>query len=454
MVNPLLDKRQSGVLLHISSLPGGKLGQDAFDFIDFLASCHFRIWQLLPLCPPHTGGSPYDAISAFAGHTGILVEGTSIPAGYSALKQSEQHSFNDFCSQQGFWLDDFALYQAIKNQYEQPWTGWPVELKKRAPSSLEHFAHENQQQLFNIKYAQYQFFLQWSALREYAKVKGILLFGDMPIFVAHDSADCWAHQELFQLDDSGQPTYVTGVPPDYFSETGQRWGNPHYDWQTMQADNFSWWQQRVTHQLKLYDLIRIDHFRGFSASWKIPANEETAIGGFWEKTPGYQLFDTLLEGNTTPPIIAEDLGIITEDVESLRDHYEFPGMKILQFAFDGKEDNPYLPENIEKNSVVYTGTHDNNTSLGWFNELDPDLQSKILQTLELDSEMPWPLIETALACNANTAIIPMQDLLELNEEHRMNIPGTIEGNWQWKFHWPQINNELIEKANFLNNKYR
>jgi len=473
----MLTQRRSGILLHPTSLPGqqpiGSLGQEAYDFVDFLQASGQAVWQLLPLGPIGYGNCPYSSFSAFAGNPLLINLSRLVEAG--DLRQSDlspiatatsstdfntattlnlpklqlagenfkrrgtpirQHAFDQFCHRQAGWLDDYALFMVLREECrKQPWQHWPPELSQRDSSALRDAENRLQQELYQQKYQQFVFFEQWSALKHYANTKGIDMFGDLPIFVAEDSVEVWANRELFYLDDKGRATLVAGVPPDYFSATGQRWGNPLYRWERMAEDNFIWWQNRFHWNLELFDLLRVDHFRGFSACWAIPANEETAENGDWMEAPGEQLFTLLQRQIGSLPIIAEDLGIITPEVEQLRDRFSFPGMKILQFAFDSGADNPYLPENHLPNSVVYTGTHDNNTTLGWWNSLDEEGRQKVRDFLHNPCEnMPWPLIETALASSANLTIIPLQDILALTESARMNIPGTATGNWQWRFH--------------------
>jgi 4-alpha-glucanotransferase len=306
-----------------------------------------------------------------------------------------------------------------------------------------------------VRFEQFDFFRQWHALKEYANHKGILLFGDLPIFVAHDSADVWAQQDYFQLDDGGRPTVVAGVPPDYFSATGQRWGNPHYRWDRMRQDGFRWWLVRFEIQLRLFDLVRIDHFRGFEAYWEIPAGHDTAMGGRWVQAPGDALFEVLRRHFDTLPVVAEDLGVITPEVEALRLRHGFPGMRILQFAFDGGSANPYLPHNHRHMTVVYTGTHDNDTTVGWYGSLSEATRRYMEEYLHSAGEepMPWPLIRAAMASVANLAVIPMQDVLALDGTHRMNTPGKPDGNWRWRFKWDQINDGTAGKLRRLSELY-
>ena len=480
--DPLKDRR-AGILLHITSLPSrwenGDMGPQAYHFIDFLADSDISVWQTLPLGPTHEDRSPYNCFSAMAGNTQLISIDALIDAGWLTCSEVEQqlasdippqqrrqqllkqafHSFHqkadaathslltDFINDEKHWLTDYALFWAIKQKnHGRSWIEWPTSLRDRNPSALLDLRHELHNQIEQIQFEQFIFFSQWRSLKQYANNKGILLFGDIPIFVSHDSADVWVHRECFELNNRGEPDIVAGVPPDYFSETGQRWGNPHYRWDFMEKNGFSWWIERITTQLRLYDIIRIDHFRGFEAYWSIPAREETAINGHWVKAPGQALFKKLLQHFGTLPFIAEDLGVITSEVEALRKEFKLPGMKILQFAFDSDANNPYLPHNHEIDSAVYSGTHDNNTTCGWYNALPKQQQQHIQEYLGFPKEaMPWSIIRSALASVAKLAIIPMQDILMLDEKHRMNTPGTCEGNWNWRFHWEQLDNNTPKR---------
>lgn len=466
--NQWLDRRRAGILLHPTSLPDSALGPNAFRFIDFMAACGMTVWQMLPLGPTHDDSSPYQCLSAHAGNPRLislelLVQDGWLPSESAALEPTDPAAHRHPClaqAYQGFkqlasaedhaafktfravypWLKDFALYVALRHENAgRSWVDWPVLLRDRDPRALEEAWQRLAGVIEQICFEQFMFFRQWYALKHYANERGMLLFGDMPIFVAHDSADVWAHRHYFKLDPSGHPWVVAGVPPDYFSATGQRWGNPHYEWERMQADGFQWWMERMATQFALFDLVRIDHFRGFEACWEIPAGNPTAEGGRWVQVPGDAFFDALQKKFTALPLVAEDLGIITPEVDALREKYHMPGMKILQFAFDGGPTNPYLPHNHKKDSVIYTGTHDNNTTLGWFQELSYPAQNYIMEYLAKPLEsMPLPLIRSALASVACLAIIPMQDALRLDATHRMNLPGTSQGNWGWRYSWDQI----------------
>jgi 4-alpha-glucanotransferase len=474
--------RRSGVLLHPTSLPGsaaqGQLNQEAFNFIDFLHDSKISIWQVLPLGPTHEDDSPYQSYSAFALNPKLLDVTTLkqwhfLPAAELAscltcnnpieavyqlfmacADQEQQSRFSHFKSSHQDWLEDFARYCCIKqNHGNTSWIAWPAPLRDRETHALEVFSQKHAAEIDIFKFEQFVLYTIWYTIKDYAAHKKIAMFGDIPIFVAHDSADVWANRHLFHLDAQGNPITVAGVPPDYFSAVGQRWGNPHYCWQAMTKDDFAWWIRRLAHNLLLYDMVRIDHFRGLESFWEIPAHEATAINGKWVKAPGKKLLSLFQKHFKALPIVAEDLGIITPEVEALRDRFHLPGMKVLQFAFDSDAANPYLPHNHVKCSVVYTGTHDNNTSAGWFAQLDETTRNDCLAYLNYPKEpMPWPLIQSALASVAQIAIIPMQDLLAGGSEQRMNTPGTTQGNWRWRFQWDQLPVGLskhIEKLNIL-----
>lgn len=474
----IFDQRRSGVLLHVTSLPSGNMGADAYRFVDFLQAAGVTIWQMLPLGPTHDDRSPYQCLSAHAGNNRLICpellrsqpwadanmlrdpkKSRLMALAYSQFKTSagddQKQAFTAFCSQQQFWLDDYVMFRELRHlNQSQAWFDWPEALRDREPEALKKIASERKDALTIRRFEQFIFFQQWHQLRAYANERGVKLFGDMPIFVAHDSADVWAEPDLFTLDEAGQPTRVAGVPPDYFSETGQRWGNPLYEWTTHIKQNFDWWRRRLQTQLECFDLIRIDHFRGFEACWEIPASCETAIDGQWVEAPGEQLFDTMLAHFGELPLVAEDLGIITEQVTALREKYAMPGMKILQFAFGGDASNPYLPHQHCEDSVSYTGTHDNNTTLGWYEELDEHVKNHLQAYLgESEEQMPWQLIRTCLRTVSELAVIPMQDILSLDGEHRMNIPGTVEGNWSWQFDWDMLPEDVAAKLHELNGLY-
>jgi 4-alpha-glucanotransferase len=459
MTAALTDKRSAGVLLHISSLPSGDLGKDAYRFVDFLATSGVAVWQTLPINMPHADNSPYQCLSAHAGNPAFislerLIEqklitpsncddgrDAAFKAAYEvAMKSAIHDGFYQFCQQHQSWLDDFALYLVIREQRQsQGWFDWPKPFKNRSVAALKKFSEEHAEALNLVKFIQYLFFTQWSSLKTYANQHDVQLFGDIPIFVAYDSADVWANPHLFKLDADMRMTVVAGVPPDYFSATGQRWGNPHYQWEEMAKDHYAWWVDRLHTQGELFDLVRIDHFRGLQAAWEIPSHEETAIAGSWETAPGDALLSAIYCKLPDIHLVAEDLGIITPEVDALRIKFELPGMKILQFAFGGDEHNPYLPEHIDVNSVVYTGTHDNDTTLGWYKQAEPHVVAHLHHYLNDEApEMPKALIDLAMHSQGYLAIIPMQDVMGLDTDCRMNTPGTIVNNWQWHFDWDQL----------------
>lgn len=444
--------RRAGILLHPTSLPSGVLNDDVERWLQLLSDTGFSIWQLLPLGEPQVDLSPYQCISAFAMNPALLPE-------YPAVNESDR-GYIDFCQQQQFWLDDFALFKVLKQHFKQSsWHDWPDDWKHRDQQQLLQAKEQYETAIVDLKWQQYQLHKRWQDVRTKASQMGILLFGDLPIFVAFDSADVWAHPEQFLMDADANMEVVTGVPPDYFSETGQRWGNPHYDWQAMQQDGYAWWKSRIRHHRQQFDLLRIDHFRGLEAVWMINASCETAVDGVWQKVPGDDLLASLKQGDEALPFIAEDLGMITPEVTALRKKYQLPGMSILQFGFDEFEDNPHKPQNITEDTVVYTGTHDNDTTKGWFNGLEDHVKTYVLQTLKLieanDSDgtvipdaadlVVETLMDNALKSRANTCIFPMQDCLHLGSEARMNTPGTITGNWAWQFDWSMLNNYLINE---------
>ncbi len=480
-------QRKSGVLLHPTSIPNqfgiGDFGPGAFRFVDFLKSAKQAYWQILPLGPTGFGDSPYQSFSAFAGNTNListevlvaesLLEESDLEPGYSfengrvnyglvtdwkaaLLKKAYlayldsddtvlEAEFGVFVRKEADWLEDYTLFRAIKSsQNRSSWLDWPKSLRLRDESAIEECRRELSAQIDAERFFQFLFFRQWNALKQYANETGIRIIGDIPIFVALDSVDVWCGPEQFKLDESCSPNVVAGVPPDYFSETGQLWGNPIYDWDKMQSEGFNWWVRRVKATLELVDIVRIDHFRGFSACWEVPAEDKTAENGQWVEVPGINLFKTLEYALGELPIIAEDLGVITPDVEALRDQFDFPGMHILQYGFGGDANNGDLPHNYRKHCVVYTGTHDNNTSVGWFQELTEQASEKngkdaqrtrehCLEYLASDGkEINWDLIRAAFASVADTAIVPMQDILGLDTKARMNLPSTTDGNWQWR----------------------
>ncbi len=464
-----LKRRRAGILLHPTSLPSGTLGNSAYRFLDHLHACGISVWQMLPLGPTHGDGSPYQCLSSHAGNP-RLIDYPLLPRQHAWCLQPvhglgeawaqfmrhadalQRQALTDFIAEEAHWLEDYVLFVALREQHGQrAWFDWPEALRTRQADALAQARVEHAARLDMLRFEQYLFFSQWLRLRRYAQTHGILLFGDLPIYVAHDSAEVWAQPELFSVDASGQCEAVAGVPPDYFSATGQRWGNPLYRWARHQADDFAWWLARFATQLKLFDLVRIDHFRGLQAYWSIPAHCATAIEGEWIEAPGDALLTRLREVFGDLPVVAEDLGIITEDVTLLREKHGLPGMRILQFAFDGGADNPYLPHNHTQDSVVYTGTHDNDTTLGWWQSLDAEAQQRVLAYLDggLDEPMPWALMRAALESVAQLTVLPLQDVFELDSAARMNTPGTVEGNWQWRYdedEWTEARIQRLREA--------
>ncbi|MFI3188390.1 4-alpha-glucanotransferase [Crenothrix sp. D3] len=485
-MSTLLNKRRAGILLHITSLPGagqqGDLGQDAYNFVNFLVTAGITVWQTLPLGVTHADGSPYQCLSAHAGNPQLISIDSLVESGWLLLSEQcedcqrksvkfykncllskafygfleratpqDKTDFENFCRDKAFWLDDFSLFMALRNEYDQQcWNQWPDTLKNRDANTIKMAKHRLKDCCDIIKFEQYVFFRQWMALKAYANERGILLFGDIPIFVSYDSADVWANRQVFKLDEVGEMLVVAGVPPDYFSETGQRWGNPHYNWDYLLQTGFHWWIERMQTQCEQFDILRIDHFRGLEAAWEIPASEPTAQVGQWVTAPGSALLKAIIAALGEIALVAEDLGIITAEVDALRNEFNLPGMKILQFAFGGDADNPYLPDNYEKNCVAYTGTHDNDTTVGWEEKLSEGERNYIFDYLGNPStSLQCALIQTALASVANLAIIPMQDVLELGTDHRMNTPGTTVGNWKWRFQWYQLVPERAARLAYL-----
>jgi 4-alpha-glucanotransferase len=485
---PVLGRRRAGILLHPSSLPGplgnGDLGGQAYRFLDFLSRSAVSVWQTLPLGPTHQDGSPYQCLSVHAGNPlfidlswlcdrgwlDALPVARSAPEASALRRAALRRAYAGFCGSasepqraelQGFahaeadWLDDYALYTTLRaEQGGRAWMDWPEALREREPQVLEQARERLAGEIDQVRFEQFLFFRQWQALKATANGRGIALFGDLPIFTAHDSADVWAHCEYFSVDSQGGLETVAGVPPDYFSATGQLWGNPLYRWEALQADGFRWWIQRMRTQLKLFDLVRIDHFRGLQAYWEVPASDLTAEHGHWVEAPGEALLEALYRAFESLPIVAEDLGIITPEVDALRKRFEIPGMKVLQFAFDGGAENPYLPHNHSKDCVVYTGTHDNDTTLGWYGGLSEGQKAHVMDYLGRPADpMPWPIVRAALASVAVLAIAPMQDVLGLGPEQRMNTPGTTSGNWGWRYEEGQLTDALSHRLRHLSTLY-
>ncbi len=371
-----LESRRAGVLLHVTSLSGGDLGDAAYRFVDFLATAGCSVWQVLPLVPTHPeDGSPYNALSAMAGNPALISREHQVAQRLespSALEPEQQSAFASWCDEEGGWLEPFVEFTALRELHDHtPWLTWAPRLRDRAPSAVAEALAPVTDRVQALRFEQWVFAVQWARLREYAAANGVLLFGDLPIFVSLDSADVWASRELFQLDEDGRPLTVSGCPPDYFAADGQRWNNPHYDWDTMASDGFAWWRRRIARQRELFDLVRIDHFRGFEAAWHVPTDAPTAREGEWVPGPGAEVLSALVDTAGPGTLVAEDLGVITPEVDQLRLRFGLPGMKVLQFAFDGDADNPYLPRHHGEQSVVYTGTHDNDTTLGWWRLADP-----------------------------------------------------------------------------------
>lgn len=479
----MLDKRGCGVLLHLTSLPGaggiGSMGIDARRFVDLLAAMGMTYWQILPLSPPACGNSPYSAFSAFAGnpllidldqivgdgdlaeiryeerHNDTAVDFDAVSASKMKLLKNAaanflsnsaaplKEEFWEFCNTTP-WLHNYALFMALKQRYKgKSWDTWPAGAALLTAATYEKFSVALGPEIGIQKYIQWQFFRQWHKLRTYASDNGIAIIGDIPIFVGYDSADVWSQRELFLLDAKGRPTVMAGVPPDYFSATGQLWGNPLYNWDAMARRGYAWWIERFRSMFALFDVVRVDHFRGFEAAWHVPAGEKTAIQGTWEDAPGELLFDTIIAALGKVPVIAEDLGVITPGVIALRDRYAFPGMKIVQFAFDSGASNGYLPHNHQKNCVVYTGTHDNDTTVGWYNSLTKSQRSRVNFYVGAHGrDAMEPLLRILFMSVADTVIVPLQDLLGLGSESRMNVPGTAFGNWGWRFDWSMVQEDM------------
>ena len=491
-------QRASGILLHPTSLPGphgsGDLGTAAFQFVDWLVSAGQRWWQILPLGGIGPGNSPYMSSSAFAGNVllidlqqlqqpGWLEADDLVPDAafsgqrirfdrvvpwrmerlqraaerFSAAASAEQRQdFQDFCASQAAWLHDYALFMALAEANGwTDWSAWGPLLARRDETALRAAGSHHAHRVLFWQFCQWCFFRQWQKLKAYANERGVRIVGDTPIFVAYQSADVWARPELFALDARGRPQVVAGVPPDYFSATGQRWGNPLYRWEAHHAEQYAWWTERIRCTFELVDIVRIDHFRGFAGYWEIPAGEPTAVVGRWLPGPGAALFTAIEAALGKLPIIAEDLGVITPEVDALRRLFNLPGMRVLHFAFGGDNSNAYLPHNYESNTVVYTGTHDNNTSLGWWAEATPGERAHASDYLATDGHaIHWDLIRAACASVADTAIHPLQDVLGLGADCRMNLPGKGEGYWEWRFGWDQVLPEHAQRLRHLSQLFR
>lgn len=492
-------ERSAGILLHPTSLPSrygiGDLGNDAYRFIDFLESAGQKLWQVFPLGQTGYGDSPYQCFSAFAGNPLLISPDKlkdenllsqddlkNIPEhnpsevdygevidfkfdlfkkafkNFTAGKGEESKDFKKFLNLQKEWLDDFAFFMAAKTYHDDKlWTEWDKDLVIRKSSALKKWQEKLSEGILYNKFIQYIFFKQWDELKKYVNKRGIKIIGDMPIFVAYDSADVWANNKLFSVDKEGKLEFVAGVPPDYFSETGQLWGNPLFKWDEMEKDDFHWWRRRIHSLLELVDIIRIDHFRGFDAYWQIPADAPTAQKGKWIKAPGEKFFKTLIEYSGELPIIAEDLGVITKSVRDLRDKFNLPGMKILQFAFGTDMEDRFLPHNYLPNSLVYTGSHDNDTTRGYFEKekfADNDIYQHAQNYMNYyGDDIVFELIRLAYSSVADMVIIPMQDILNLGSEARMNYPGKPAGNWKWRFTWEQMPFGTADKYKYLAELY-
>ena len=487
----MLFPRSSGILLHPTSFPSrfgmGDMGIEAYRFIDFLVESDQQYWQVLPLGPTGYGNSPYSCYSAMAGNPLLInpellrddelladedfANLPEFPLDYVDFERAialkvpllkkacenfkakgssvQQKEFSGFCESKENWLEDYALFMALKDHFGGvSWNNWEPEIARREPESLEKWRQQLNAEIYYYKYVQFEFFRQWTELKRYANLRDIKIIGDIPIYVAHDSADVWSHREIFCLDEaSGEPALMAGVPPDYFSSTGQLWGNPVYNWEKLQANNFEWWVERFEAIFAYVDVTRIDHFRGFEAYWAVKRGQETAMYGEWIKAPGTALLDLINQKFGNLQIIAEDLGVITPEVVALRDRYEFPGMKILQFAFGAGPGDPFLPFNYDRNCVVYTGTHDNDTTVGWFNQLSNYERDEVLRYLGcIDPQgIHWSLIRMGWISIANMAIVPYQDLLGLDTDARMNFPGKPEGNWGWRYRPEALNREVGDR---------
>lgn len=488
----LLAHRRAGVLLHPTSLPGnnycGALGTDAHRFLDLLAAAGLQIWQFLPLGPTHSDRCPYQSVSVHAGNPDLIDLQWLVPQGWLtedeaeageaaprakrlALNQASMTFFqqlesnpdsplaaaySQFLEQSSYWLEDYVRYQAFRDdQGRRPWTTWPEALRNCEAAACDERARQLSRQLTELRFSQFVFHCQWNELRQHASERGILLFGDLPIYVHLESADVWAHQSEFNLDEDGHPITVTGVPPDYFCAEGQLWGNPQYNWALMEQSGFQWWLRRFESAAQQFDIVRIDHFRALEAYWEINANATSAKEGNWVAAPGRALLTVVRNNFPDLCLVAENLGTISAEVEALRNDFSLPGMLILQFAFDGNPENPYLSHRHPAGDIVYTGTHDNDTTLGWFESLDDGLRSEVYRYFNNPSEpMPWMLIRQAMASHANTAIVPWQDFLGLNSQHRMNTPGTRTGNWLWRFSWDQVPDDIAGRIHELLRTYQ
>jgi len=487
----MITERKSGILLHVTSLPSyggiGDFGPAAYGFIEFLASAKQRVWQVLPLNPTGFGNSPYAALSAFAGNALLIslerlvqdgwlyqgeiggLAGHGEPADFDRAGREKlplieraakrfidsdhallQKKFEGFCRTHASWLDDYVRYQVLRKKFDYLcWCDWPKEFAARDEETLKVFDVEYAEELQLGRAIQFFFDEQWCALKSFCASRDVSVMGDMAIFVNYDSADVWTNRDVFQLDEEMKPIVVSGVPPDYFSETGQRWGNPLYDWKRLEKQKFAWWVERVRRQMQLYDVLRLDHFRGFDAYWEIQAFEETAINGKWVEAPGQKLFERLKSELGELPFIAEDLGLITQTVEELREHFKMPGMRVLQFGFSDRGAHMHLPHRFVSNMVAYTGTHDNNTTLGWWREQLNDGDRLTVQDylgpMHHPNDIVWAMIRSVESSVAALCIVPLQDLLHLGSEGRMNTPADPNGNWVWRYSPDALHPDLAHK---------
>jgi len=494
MINKIGNERASGVLLHPTSLPSpyglGDLGAGAYEFVDFLKAAKQKLWQVLPLGPTGYGDSPYQSFSSFAGNhylispdklkeQGLLTDddllekpqfddrkvdfGLVITYKMGLLKKAftvfkakatpaQKTKLTKFNKANKEWLDDYALFAALKDHYNGAvWNSWAKKLVNRDPATLKEMEEKLADEINFYKFLQCEFFRQWGEVKTYANKAGIKIIGDIPIFVAGDSADVWANPSLYLLDADGNPTSVAGVPPDYFSETGQLWGNPLYNWDEHKKTGYAWWCERISAVLSMVDIVRIDHFRGFESYWSVPFGEKTAVNGKWVKGPGKTFFAALKKQLGSLPIIAEDLGEITKKVEELRLSQDLPGMRVLQFAFDDNETNVHLPHNFESSlTVVYTGTHDNNTSRGWYDEANDNERDYLRRFLNVSGEdVSWDLIRLAISTNAVYSIVPIQDIMNLGADDRMNTPGLASGWWGFRYTNEMLSGNLAERLAYL-----
>ena len=491
-------ERSSGVLMHISSLPGefgiGTFGKEAYNFVDFLEKSGQKYWQLLPLGPTGFGDAPYSSFSAFAGNKffidfnqlaeeGLLekkdFEGIDFGNNIEKVDYEKVNEMHDkilrlsyernynrledviktFCNENTNWIEDYALFMALKKENNlRGWKEWNIDIKSRKPEVLNYWKNELQDEIKYIYYVQYLFFEQWIKLRKYANEKGIKVIGDIPIYVAEDSADAWVNSDIFELDEDRNPINIAGCPPDGFSVTGQLWGNPLYKWDVLEERNFDWWVERIAANYKMFDVIRIDHFKGLESYWSVPYEDDSAINGKWMIGPGEKLFNAIKEELGELNIIAEDLGFLTQETIDLRNNLELPGMKILIFGFYSQSgDDMFLPHNYENNFIAYTGTHDNETVMGWIKSTDPEVVDYAFDYLGIDKnkteEYHWEFVRAAWSSVADLAIAPMQDLLGLDNSARMNIPSTIGGNWEWRVKKEDLSDELAKKINKITRIY-